>query len=236
MSTRAGGVSRAPFDSFNLGIAVGDAAAAVDQNRRRFADQIGAQPVWLRQVHGCRVVRVGSADVGGDPIEADGAWTDEAGIACTVQVADCLPLLFAAPGGRAVAAVHAGWRGLAGGVVEATIDALCAGAGCTSAELCAWIGPGIGPRHFEVGADVLHAFDAAAIAADQPHSAFAPRADGSPRWLADLPALAARRLRRAGLTQVQVRADCTFSDASRYFSFRRDGITGRLAAAVWRRG
>ena len=236
MSTRTGGVSAPPYDSLNLGVAVGDDAAAVDQNRRRFAAAIGAAPVWLRQVHGARVVRVGAADLGAAAAEADGAWTDEPGVACAVQVADCLPLLFAAPGGRAVAAAHAGWRGLAAGVLEATWQALCEGASCAPADLRAWIGPGIGPRHFEVGADVLQAFGAAAIDIEQPFFRFAPRADGSARWLADLPALAAARLRSAGLRQVVIAGGCTVSEPSRFFSFRRDGVTGRLAAAVWRHG
>lgn len=226
MSQREGGVSAAPYDTLNLGIAVGDDPAAVAENRRRFAAATGAEPFWLQQVHGTRVVRLGHDD---DRV-ADAAWTDEPGLACVVQVADCLPVLLARRDGRAVAAAHAGWRGLAGGVVEAALGALCEGSACAPADVVAWLGPCIGPRQFEVGADVLAAFPGAA-------SRFVsrPRADGSPRWLADLPALARDRLRAAGVVAVAGGTWCTVEDRSRFFSFRRDGVTGRLAAAVWRR-
>lgn len=227
MSTRAGGVSAAPYDSLNLGVAVGDDPAAVAENRRRFAAAIGAEPVWLRQVHGTRVVRLGHDD----DLVADAAWTDEPGRACVVQVADCLPVLLARLDGGAVGAAHAGWRGLAGGVIEATIGALCEGSGCTPADLVAWLGPCIGPREFEVGADVLAAFPQGAA-----HFVSRPRADGTPRWRADLAALARDRLAAAGVGTVAGGDWCTVEDRSRFFSYRRDGVTGRLAAAVWRRG
>lgn len=233
MSTRAGGVSAAPFDSLNLGRSAGDAPAAVDENRRRFAQALRARPVWLSQVHGQRVVRLtGGADPA--PPQADAAISTEPGIACTVMVADCLPLLFAAPAGRGVAAAHAGWRGLAAGVLETTVAALCEAAACTPAQLQAWLGPCIGPRQFEVGADVLAAF---ARQADAPGARFVPRprADGAQRWLADLPGLARDRLRALGLTQISGGAWCTVEDSSRFFSFRRDGVTGRMGAAVWLR-
>ena len=228
MSTRSGGVSGAPFDSLNLGRSAGDEPAAVNENRRRFATALGgAQPVWMSQVHGVRVLRL---PAGPGPHEADAAITTEPGVACTVMVADCLPVLFAAPEGRAVGAAHAGWRGLAAGVLEATVTALCEAAACAPAELQAWLGPCIGPRQFEVGADVVEAFGGG--------PEFAPRArpDGAMRWLADLPGLARRRLTAVGLTQISGGAACTVEDASRFFSFRRDGVTGRLAAAVWLRG
>jgi hypothetical protein len=233
MSLRAGGISTGPYASANLGLAVGDDAVAVQANRRRFVAAIGARPVWLQQVHGARVVQVGAVDLDRPPPAADAAWTAEAGIACTVQVADCLPVLFAAPGGRAVAAAHAGWRGLAGGVLEAALGALCAGAGCAPGEVAAWLGPCIGPRRFEVGADVLAAFGVAPEAAGG--SAFSPRvgADGSPRWLADLPRLARERLTRAGVARVDGGVWCTVDDGARFYSFRRDRVTGRHAAAVW---
>lgn len=227
MSTRGGGVSAAPFDTLNLGTAVGDDPAAVAENRHRFAAALGAEPVWLRQVHGTRVVRLGHAV----DLVADAAWTDEPGRACVVQVADCLPVLLARRDGRAVGAAHAGWRGLAGGVVEATVDAICEGSGCTPADLVAWLGPCIGPREFEVGADVLAAFPDSAT-----HFVSRPRPDGSPRWRADLPALAHERLRAAGIEAVAGGRWCTVEDRSRFFSYRCDGVTGRLAAAVWLRG
>lgn len=233
MSTRLGGVSAPPWDSLNLGTAVGDDAAAVDENRRRFAVALGAAPVWLQQVHGRCVVRLRHADVGAPPLQADAAWTDEPGLACTIQVADCLPVLLAAPQGRAVAAAHAGWRGLAQGVVEAALAALCDGAQCAPEEVTAWLGPCIGPRQFEVGAEVLAAFaqDPAHAQADL----FVPHADSDdqPRWLANLPLLARQRLQRAGVRWISAAGACTVEQRSRFFSYRRDGVTGRMAAAVF---
>jgi YfiH family protein len=235
MSTREGGVSAGPYASLNLGRGVGDAPEAVAENRRRFAAALGGRPVWLRQVHGTQVLHLTNATPEHPEAPADAAWTDRRGIACVVGAADCLPVLLAADDGRAVAAAHAGWRGLAGGVLEAAVAALGAGAGVVPARLAAWIGPGIGPAHFEVCADVLAAFGVpAAPGSEAPHFRWHPRPDGAPRWRADLPALAAARLRAAGVGTVEAAAACTFSDASRFFSFRRDGVTGRMAAAVWR--
>jgi polyphenol oxidase len=227
MTTRAGGVSAPPFDSLNLGRAAGDAREAVDENRRRFEAALGVPTVYLSQVHGARVVRLPAAG----PQQADAAITTEPCIACTVTVADCLPVLFAAPGARGVGAAHAGWRGLAGGVLEATVRALAEAAGCGAADLTAWLGPCIGPRRFEVGADVLEAFGPDSAARFKPQ----PPPDGSPRWLADLPQLARDRLHAAGVTQVAGGTWCTVEDPSRFFSFRRDQVTGRMAAAVWLR-
>lgn len=230
-SNREGGVSTGPHASLNLGTAVGDDPAAVAENRRRFAAQLdGARPVWLQQVHGDRVVRADAVAPGEAPPQADASWTDQPGVACVVQVADCLPVLFATTDGRAVAAAHAGWRGLAGGVLDATVEALCAGADARPAGLQAWLGPCIGPEAFEVGAEVREAF-----AADPALLRYAPRADGDPRWRADLVGLARARLRRLGLSVVTGGGWCTVGDASRFFSYRRDGVTGRFAAAVWRR-
>lgn len=234
MSTRDGGVSRPPFDSLNLrppGLR-GDAAddpAAVAENQRRFAAAIGAAPVWLDQVHGADVVRLDAATAGHPT--ADAAVTAVPGVACAVLVADCLPVLFCDRGGRAVGAAHAGWRGLAAGVLERTVATLCEAAGAAPADLLAWLGPCIGPRAFEVGADVLAAFPL-----DRGRFADRPRPDGAPRWLADLPGLARDRLARAGVSRVTGGTWCTVEDPSRFFSFRRDRVTGRLAAAVCLRG
>lgn len=233
MSTRQGGISAAPWQSLNLGAAVGDDALAVAQNRARFSSALGAPPCWLRQVHGIEVRKLGAALPDRPDEPADAAWTDEPGIACTVLVADCLPVLFAARQGGAVAAAHAGWRGLAAGVLEATLLALQQGAGVAPAEVVAWLGPCIGPRQFEVDADVLRAFTEPADA-----SSFVPRqrADGSARWLADLQQLALQRLLRAGVGSVSVLPLCTVEEDSRFFSFRRAGATrptGRMAAAVF---
>jgi len=236
MTTRAGGVSRGSYASMNVGTAVGDAPADVAANRERLAEALRAQPVFLRQVHGARVVRLDSGDAApGAPLhEADAAITTERGIACIVQAADCLPVLLAAPDGRAVGAAHAGWRGLAAGVVEATVAALGSAAGCAPAELSAWLGACIGPDAFEVGADVLAAFgvdpddrDAAAPSARR------FRARDARKWLADLPGLARDRLAAAGVARIDGGDWCTVADAERFFSYRRDGATGRMAAAIW---
>jgi YfiH family protein len=245
MSLRHGGVGSGPFDPLDLGDGTGtgtggDDPARLAENRRRFAAAIGARPVWLRQVHGSAVLRLQADAQDAVLPPADAAWTDVPGLACTVRVADCLPVLLCRRDGAAVAAAHAGWRGLAAGVIPATVAALCEGSGCAPADLLAWIGPGIGPQRFEVGADVLQAFGAqAAPETGDPAFAWAPRPDGTPRWRADLAALARRSLARCGVADVTVHGGCTATDASAFFSFRRDGPTGRtgrMAAAVWRRG
>lgn len=234
MSQRTGGVSLPPWASLNLGGGTGDDVAAVAENRARFAAALGARPVWLRQVHGSGVLRLDGSSPGAPLPPADAAWTTEPGVACAVLVADCLPVLMALRDGRAVAAAHAGWRGLVAGVLEATVDAICAGAGAHPDDVVAWLGPCIGARRFEVGADVLLAFGQDPAAADPARFLSRPRADGSPRWLANLPLLARERLARAGVHAVSQAGACTVEDASRFFSFRRDGVTGRHAAAVWR--
>jgi len=233
MTTRAGGVSAPPWDRMNLGLLGGDAPDAVQANRESFAQAIGVTPVFLRQVHGDRVVRL-DADSAGAPVEAaDASWTSEPGVACTVLVSDCLPVLLAAPQARAVGAAHAGWRGLSAGVVERCVHAVCGGASCEPRELVAWLGPCIGPAAFEVGADVLTAFGVEPAAASGSRFRYQPRADGDPRWRADLAGLARDRLAALGVSRVGGGTWCTVHDGSRFFSFRRDGVTGRMAAAVW---
>jgi YfiH family protein len=216
-------VSVGPYASLNLGDHVGDDPAAVAENRRRLkaALALPAEPHWLRQVHGMRVIQ---ADAG-QPTEADGVWTDRIGVVCTVGMADCLPVLFCDRAGTRVAAAHAGWRGLAAGVLEATVAAL----GVAPDQLLAWIGPAIGAAAFEVGPEVRAAFlaaDAEAILAFQPG-----RGD---RWQADLMALARQRLRRAGVAQAWGGHGCTSSESAWFFSHRRDGTSGRMAALIWR--
>lgn len=242
MSTRQGGVSQAPFDSLNLrppalGGADVDAPAAVLENQRRFAQALGAQPVWLQQVHGADVLRLTSAHLRpGVPLpRADASICTEPGIACAVQVADCLPVLLCSADGRAVGAAHAGWRGLAAGVVDRTAVALCEAAACEPGQLLAWLGPCIGPQAFEVGADVLQAFGADPQALHPDDAAlfrFSPRPDGSPRWRADLSGLARRRLAALGVGAVSGGHWCTVAEASRFFSFRRAPRSGRMAAAI----
>jgi polyphenol oxidase len=237
MSCRAGGVSQAPFDSLNLGAAVGDDPICVTTNRARFHQVCGARPVFLKQVHGVRVVRLTAADASAEAnlLEADASVTTEPGLACTIQVADCLPVLFAAPDGRAVGAAHAGWRGLAAGVLQATALAVCELADCSPADLSAWLGPCIGPRRFEVGADVLAGFgeDALDEKLTPRFVRLASAVSGAPKWLADLPGLARDHLNALGVVKVSGGQWCTVEDASRFFSFRRDRVTGRMAAAIW---
>jgi len=227
MTTRAGGVSAAPFDTFNLRAGLGDTAAAVAANHAALALGVGCTPVFLDQVHGTRVVRLARADaLPGAPVhQADASITTAPGLACAVQVADCLPVLFAAPAGRGVGAAHAGWRGLAAGVLGATVQALCEAAACEPHELQAWLGPCIGPQRFEVGPDVVDAFGAGSSVR------FVPQTAG--KWLADLPGLARDSLHAAGVRAVSGGGWCTVSDASRFFSYRRDRVTGRMAALVW---
>jgi polyphenol oxidase len=240
MSTREGGVSAPPFDSLNLRPAtlpgdVVDDAAAVAENQRRFTVALGAEPVWLDQVHGAEVVRLTREDVApgrGGLHRADASFTTERGVGCVVLVADCLPALLCSRDGHAVGAAHAGWRGLAAGVLEHTVAAMCDAVGCAPDQLMAWLGPCIGPRQFEVGADVLAAFGADPAAPDPARFVARPRPDGAPRWRANLPQLARDRLRAAGVTEVSGGTWCTVEDASRFFSFRRDRITGRLAAGI----
>jgi hypothetical protein len=236
MTTRAGGVSTGPYASMNVGVAVGDDHQRVAANRARLAAVTGAAPVFLHQVHGTRVVRVGADDAraGAAVHDADAAVTTVPGVACVVQAADCLPVLLAAPDGRAVGAAHAGWRGLAGGIVEAAVDAVSRAAGCAPAELSAWLGACIGADVFEVGADVLAAFDVDPDAAAT--GAVAPlrfRAKGGRKWLADLSGLARDHLAAAGVARVDGGRWCTVTGGERFFSYRRDGTTGRMAAAIW---
>ncbi|KWR73610.1 peptidoglycan editing factor PgeF [Pseudomonas citronellolis] len=221
VSTRAGGVSQAPFDSFNLGDHVGDEPAAVAENRRRLEQAQGCRPAWLSQVHGIEVVEADPSRVA----TADASWSATPGIACAVLTADCLPALFCDRAGTRVAAAHAGWRGLAGGVLEATLDRLAVPAG----EVLVWLGPAIGPQAFEVGPEVREAFmaDHAEAAA-----AFVPSVNAG-RYMADIYQLARIRLAARGVTAVYGGGLCTFSDTERFYSYRRNPRTGRQASLVW---
>lgn len=234
MSLREGGVSRGAWAALNLSFSVGDDAEAVAENRRRFESALPARVCWPWLVHGADVVRL-LADTPRQAAQpADGCWTTERGIACTVTAADCLPVLFALRDGSAVGAAHAGWRGVVGGVLEATAAAICAGTGADPGSLQAWIGPGIGPRRFEVGEDVLAAFGQDTEAPDAACFVLIVDRAGRRRWLADLPRLARRRLQAAGIGHITDSGLCTVEDPSRFFSHRRDRIGGRMAAAIWR--
>ena len=231
MTTRQGGASAAPFDTMNLRFEVGDDAAAVVRNRALLAQACGGVPVYLNQVHGSTVVRLDRSDALPTTTlhKADAGITTEPGIACTAQVADCLPVLFTAPQGRGVGAAHAGWRGLSLGILEATVLSLCEAAHCEPQELQAWLGACIGPDRFEVGADVLAAFGATPKRCDPMRF----RADRPGKWLANLPLLARDRLQAAGVQAISGGTWCTVENRSRFFSYRRDGLTGRMVAAVW---
>jgi polyphenol oxidase len=227
MSTRAGGVSTGPFDSLNLGRSVGDDPEAVRINRERVAALMQSPLVFLHQVHGALCVTL---DANSGAQQADAGISTRSDLCLGVQVADCLPALFSAldQNGRAlaVAGAHAGWRGLAAGVLENTVLALRQAA--PGAELRAWLGPCIGPEAFEVGEDVLASFPHG-----PEHFRFAPRPDGSARWRADLQGLAMARLHALGVQAVQRDATCTLSNPSKFFSFRRDGQrSGRMAAFI----
>ncbi|HME39947.1 MAG TPA: peptidoglycan editing factor PgeF [Steroidobacteraceae bacterium] len=237
---RTGGVSAAGYASLNLGDHVGDVAADVAENRRRLKAAAGlpAEPAWLEQVHGSRVVDLDAAadliaarvafgadrrrPAGFGP--ADAAFTRATGRVCAILSADCLPVLLTADSGDLAAAAHAGWRGLSAGVIEATVQAL----EIKPARLMAWLGPAISVKHFEVGAEVREA-----LLKDDPgaEAAFAPNPRG--RFMADLSVLARRRLEALGVSRIYGGGQCTHADGDRYFSHRRDGVTGRQATLIW---
>jgi YfiH family protein len=223
VTTRAGGVSPPPYDSMNLGFRSGDTADNVARNRAILRDCLPGEPAWLSQVHGN--VALDAAAVSGSP-PADASWTRRAATPCVVMVADCMPVLLCDARGGAVAAAHAGWRGLSGGVIEAAAG----GIGSPATALMAWLGPAIGPQRFEVGEDVLDAFVAHDALA---RHAFRPCAGRPGKWWCDLYLLARQRLAALGITRVSGGGFCTVGDA-RLFSHRRDrGATGRMAAAIW---
>lgn len=229
-TTRPGGLSAAPYDSLNLAAHVGDRPEKVAANRAQLQSALGlADPVaWLDQVHGVGVVRAGPDAAG---VAADAAWTDATGTACAVLTADCLPVFLCSFDGSCVAAAHAGWRGLAGGVLEAVISAMPV----PGDQLLAWLGPAIGPAAFEVGAEVLSAFaDPAPADKDSVRRCFSPSPGRQGHYLADLYALARLRLAGAGVSRVYGGGACTFSDPERFYSFRRDGETGRMGSVIFR--
>lgn len=221
ITTRQGGASCNDYAGFNLGECAGDDAHAVASNRRFLRGLLPGEPVWMRQVHGTRVIEAGPWSVGE---EADAAVTRTPGRVCAVLTADCLPVLLADAQGNVVGIAHAGWRGLAAGVIESVVQAM----GVAPASLVAYLGPFIEAGAYEVGRDVFDAFvgaDAAAAAA------FASRGEG--KFLADLNLLARQRLMRLGVGSIHGGTLCTYSDPERFYSYRRDGVTGRMASLVW---
>lgn len=225
-TVRSGGASAPPYKSFNFGQWVGDRPEALAANLATLsqAANLPATPDWLVQVHGNRVVDL---DLPGDR-EADAAFARQAGRVCAIQTADCLPVLFATTDGSAVAAAHAGWRGLAAGVLEATVGALDEAA--PGVDVIAWLGPAIGPAHFEVGAEVVEAFEG-----PDPDAEIAFIQNDRGRWQCDLYTLARRALARAGVVSIHGGEHCTYAETARFYSYRRDGgQTGRMASLIWR--
>jgi YfiH family protein len=221
VTLRRGGASAAPWDSFNLGDHVGDAVSAIATNRALLRRHLPAAPHWLRQVHGTRCVDALHA---ASDNAADASFTRQRGVVCAVLTADCLPVLLCDEAAQVVAAAHAGWRGLAAGVIESTVAAMNAPPG----QLMAWLGPAIGPAAFEVGDDVRAAFVAHDPAAAD---AFVPTQAG--KWLCNIPLLARQRLQALGLHRIVSVDFCTVRDHADFFSYRRDGITGRMASCIW---
>lgn len=220
VTTRSGGVSAAPFDSCNLGDHVGDEPQSVQKNRQRLISLLGCKPAWLRQVHG---IEVGEAQPG-QVLEADASWTAKPGVACVAMTADCLPVLFCDRAGTRVAAAHAGWRGLAAGVLEATLDTLA----LPVDQVLVWLGPAIGAQAFEVGAEVREAF-----VAQHAHAAGAFQPSHNPgKFIADIYQLARIRLAARGIDAVYGGDFCTFNDP-RFYSYRRSAQTGRFASLIW---
>ncbi|MBE03218.1 peptidoglycan editing factor PgeF [Marinobacter lutaoensis] len=227
-TTRQGGVSQPPWNSLNLGGHVGDRPEDVVENRRRLAAVTGlptARLVWLNQVHGIDVVALTAASAG-TLVTADACWTRERGMACAILTADCLPVLLCDQAGQVVGAAHAGWRSLCAGVLERLVTAMPVPAG----DVLAWLGPAIGPQRFEVGPEVRAEF----LARDpQAARAFVPSSHRPGHYLADLYGLARQRLAQAGVGRVFGGGLCTLSDSERFFSYRRDGQTGRMASLIW---
>ncbi|ABM00807.1 peptidoglycan editing factor PgeF [Shewanella amazonensis] len=235
---RKGGISEPPYDSLNLGLHVGDDSARVAFNRRELVAALAlpAEPLWLEQVHGTKVYladgkqqdygNISAAAPGGiKPPVADASYTKSAGTVCAVMTADCLPVLFASADGREVAAAHAGWRGLCDGVLEQTLACFVV----PTEQIYAYLGPAIGPQAFEVGAEVRDVF-----MAQDPGSEVCFKASGHNKYLANLFSLAKRRLMHAGVVQCFSTDICTYSHPNDYFSYRRDGVTGRMASLIWR--
>lgn len=223
-TTRNGGISRPPYADFNLGDHVGDASDAVVENRSRLikALNLPAEPAWLEQVHSDKVVAVDSMSA--SSVQADASFASSKNHVCVVMTADCLPVLFCDRAGTQIAAAHAGWRGLAAGVLENTLTTFT----CRPEEVLVWLGPAIGPQAFEVGEDVVSCF---VNANGQAISAF-KQVDES-HWLADIYLLAKQRLLQAGVSHIYGGGLCTYSDSKRFYSFRRDRQTGRMASLIW---
>ena len=225
VTTRHGGVSLPPYDSLNLGLHVGDDPKSVLANRQRLIEfaELPAAPHWLEQVHGTQVIRLTQNTSQETTLVADAVYTQEPGVVCCVMTADCLPVLFTTKSGDEVAAAHAGWRGLCAGILENTLAEFAA----EPTDIMAWLGPAIGPQQFEVGGEVRDAFMAIDPLAAQ---AFVPKGQ---KFLADIYQLARLRLRASGVTDIYGGEFCTVSDSTKFYSYRREVTTGRLASLIW---
>ena len=232
-STRVGGVSKPPFDDFNLGLNAGDDPADVMQNRVFLRTHLPSEPMWLKQIHGVTVSTPASRqEIGVGPFEADASVTNIPDEVLAVLTADCMPVLFASKNGEVIGAAHAGWRGLSGGVLENTIQAMCGlSSSLSPQDISAWMGPAIGPTVFEVGEDVLEAFSSQSQSILS--QAFSPILGQPGKYLADLYILARDRLNSLGIKQIDGGDFCTFTDKQRFFSYRRDKVTGRFASLIW---
>jgi len=224
ITTRHGGVSQGVYSSLNLGDHVGDDPLSVRTNRARVSDVLKSTPVWLNQVHGTRVVDASGISINDQPPQADASFSREPGVGCVVMTADCLPVLFCDDSGSVVAAAHAGWRGLLAGVLETTIMTM----GISGENIMAYLGPAIGPEAFEVGDEVRSAF-----VAKNEKAALAFKPSPAGKWLADIYLLARQRLSGQGVDRVFGGDFCTVNEVERFFSYRRDGQTGRMASLIW---
>lgn len=232
-TTRQGGLSQSPFNSLNLGLNAGDDSTDVLQNRSILRSTLPAEPLWLKQIHGITVSTPATRSVlSKGPFEADASVTNIPNEVLAILTADCMPVLFTSKSGDVIGAAHAGWRGLSGGVLENTIDEMIAlSPGLTTSDISAWMGPAIGPSAFEVGEDVLQAF--AQQGQDILSKAFTPIIGTPGKYWADLYLLARDRLRTLGIEQIDGGGFCTANDPERFFSYRRDKVTGRFASLIW---
>ena len=223
-TTRSGGYSLAPFNSLNFGSHVNDNPMHVAQNRQLLSEFLPSEPVWLNQTHSITVVDAAKTTC---VVDADASFANQKNVVCVVMTADCLPILLCDKAGTIVVAVHAGWRGLCDGALEASIYAACRAAQINASDLMAWFGPAIGPNAFEVGSDVRAQFiakDAQAALAFKPHGS---------KYLGNLYQLATQRLNALGINQIYGGQHCTFTESEQFFSYRRDGVTGRMATLIW---
>ncbi len=228
MTTRNGGTSQGPYSGrvnggLNLGTRCGDHPEAVAANRALLRRHLPSDPIWLHQLHGQQVLAAADFSTSSSEPQADASWTDQPHVVCAIQMADCMPILFCSQDGKVVAGAHAGWRGLAGGIIEATVRAMQV----APEDLMVWLGPAIGPNAFEVGEEVRAAFMESNAKAT---SCFKPHGD---KWLCDLEGLARQRLHALGVKQIYGGGCCTFSEPEHFYSFRRDRDTGRMAALIW---